>query len=115
VVALGEIAAFGSDRDVLIFDLPPPDRPAGPYAVFGLRPAVINALSRTDTFVRFVNTSRVDHHIVTNGLQPDLDVPLPAGETRTGLFWAGRPGKIEFYCKLSTHALDGLAGTIAIK
>ena len=114
-VALGEIAAYGSDREVLVLDVEPPARPTGPYAVFGLRPPLINALARTDTFVRFTNTSRVDHHLVTNGLQPDLDVPLPAGETRTGLFWARQAGRVEFYCKLSTHALDGLTGIISVK
>ena len=52
---------------------------------------------------------------MTNGLQPDLDVPVPAGETRTGMFWSRQAGRIEFYCKLSNHALDGLTGIISVK
>lgn len=113
-IALGEVAALGSDRDVVIFDLPPPPLPLGPYPVYAVRPTAISALRGHTTFVRFTNNSFIDHHMVASGL-PELDLPLPAGETRIAKFTAGRSGRVPFYCKLSTHAIDGLSGTIQIK
>ncbi len=62
-----------------------------------------------------VNTSNVDHHIVIGGGTPLMDLPLPAGQTRTGSFAIRVGAQVEIYCKLNMHATDGLIGTVRVK
>jgi plastocyanin len=114
-VALGEVAAFGPDVEVVI------DNPSqggtkvrGEY-VFG--PRVVNALARRPKFVLFINRSITaeTHHIVSVGQEQNLDLRVGPNEARSGLFVAGRPGTYEFVCRTPGHAELGLTGRIVVR
>ena len=113
-VALGEVAAYGPDLEVVLA------HPSGPGGedldrfVFG--PAEIRALALQPKFVLFLNRTRTSPHtLVSVGQTRNLEVTIPPGEARAVQFTAGAPGRYEFYCRVPGHARLGLAGTIVVR
>ncbi len=114
-VALGEVAAYGPDVEILVDH--PTDQSGKNRSAFTFKPFVINALAGRPKFVLFFNrtTTAEPHHIVSVSQQRNLDVQLKPDETRSGQFIAGRPGVYEFYCRTPGHAQLGLTGTIVVR
>jgi uncharacterized cupredoxin-like copper-binding protein len=56
------------------------------------------------------------HTFVTFGQDKNLSLRAEAGQVTSGTFIAAsRPGRYEFACTLSGHALRGLTGSIIVR
>jgi hypothetical protein len=113
-VALGEVAAYGPDLEVVL---------AHPTALGGedldrfvVGPAEIRALALQPKFVLFLNRTRTSPHtLVSVGQTRNFEVTIPPGEARAVQFTAGAPGRYEFYCRVPGHDRLGLSGSIVVR
>ena len=113
-VALGEVAAYGPDLEVVLA------HPAGlggeDLARFVFGPAEIRALALQPKFVLFLNRTRTSPHtLVSVGQTRNFEVTIPPGEARSVQFTAGAPGRYEFYCRVPGHDRLGLTGSIVVR
>jgi hypothetical protein len=113
-VALGEVAAYGPDLEVVL------SHPSGlggeDLEHFVVGPAEIRALALQPKFVLFLNRTRTyTHTIVSVGQTRNFEVTIPPGEARAVQFTAGTSGRYEFYCRVPGHDRRGLAGSIVVR
>ena len=107
-VAVGEIAAYGPDLEIVAGDTEDGN--------FGLKPNVIRALAGQPKFVMFFNQSTVARHrFVSVGQQQNFDVTIEPGQVKAVQFTAGRSGRYEFVCRIPGHDFRGLTGSIQIR
>ena len=113
--ALGEVAAYGPDLEILVQH--PQSAGGEDTSRFQFAPREVRALAGEPKFVFFINKTRtaVAHDVVTVNQQTNMEVKLAPGEAKAGQFVAGRPGRYEFYCKVVGHAELGLIGTITVR
>lgn len=107
-VALGEIAAYGPDLEVVVSDVPDSTN-------FSLSPRVINAIAGQPKFVMFLNPSKSTHRFVSVGQQQNFDVTIGPGQVKSVQFVAGRSGRYEFVCKVLGHEFAVPPGTIQVR
>jgi len=107
-VALGEVAAYGPDLEVVIGDTDDGN--------FSLKPNSIRALGSQPKFVMFMNQSKVaTHRFVSVAQERNFDVTIEPGQVKSIQFTAGRPGRYEFVCKIPGHEFKGLVGSIQVR
>jgi plastocyanin len=114
-VSLGEVAAYGPDLEVTVGDeITMAGELTGNYRY---TPTEIRALAGRPVFVLFMNQSRVDAHtFVTVGQERNLELRAEPGQAVSGQFVAaGRPGRYEFLCRVITHDVRGLLGSIVVR
>ena len=114
-VSLGEVAAFGPDLEVTVGDeITSTGELTGNYR---FTPSEIRALAGRPVFVLFMNQSRVDTHtFVTVGQERNLELRAEPGQAVSGQFVAaGRAGRYEFLCRVVTHDVRGLLGSIIVR
>ena len=107
-VALGEVAAYGPDLELVIADTDSGD--------FALKPYDIRALAGQPKFVMVMNQSKVaTHRLVSAGQERNFDVTVEPGQVKSVQFVAGRTGRYEYVCKILGHELRGLTGSIQVR
>jgi plastocyanin len=114
-VAIGEIAAYGPDLELVARNRVDPTGQEIQDA-FEFLPRTISALAGRPKFVLIFNRSRSTPHIfVTTGQQENVEIEIPPGEARSVQFVAGRQGSYEFYCRVVGHPALGMVGRIEVR
>ncbi|HEU5317708.1 MAG TPA: hypothetical protein VFX49_16470 [Chloroflexota bacterium] len=116
-IALGEVALYGPDLEMIVRNVVDGFSGAEYPDAFEFVPGTISALAGRPKFVLVYNRSKSATHIfATSGQQQNGEVEIPPGEARSLQFVAaGRPGRYEYFCKVPGHAARGLIGRIEVR
>lgn len=113
-VALGEIAAYGPDLEVVIAH--PLVNLVEDTTRFVFAPAEIRALAQQPKFVLLINRTRTWTHTIRSvGQKQNFEITIAPGEAKSVQFIAGTPGRYEFYCTVVNHDRQGLLGSIIVR
>ena len=116
-VALGEVALYGPDLEVIARNVIDPLTGTEYQDAFEFLPGTISALAGRPKFVLVFNRSKsVTHVFATAGQQQNGQVSVGPGEAKSMQFVAaGRPGRYEFFCSVPGHAARGMIGRIEVR
>ena len=116
-IALGEVALYGPDLEIIARNALDGNTGAESPDVFEFVPGVINALAGRPKFVLIFNRSKSTSHVLaTSAQQQNGEVTVGPGEAKSIQFVAaGRPGRYEFFCKVPGHAARGMLGRIEVR
>jgi hypothetical protein len=116
-VALGEVALYGPDLELVMKNVVDGFTGAEYPDAFEFLPGTISALAGRPKFVLVYNRSKSATHIfATSGQTQNGEVEIGPGEARSIQFVAAsRPGRYEFFCKVPGHAARGLTGRIEVR
>ncbi|HEV2123392.1 MAG TPA: hypothetical protein VGW38_11540, partial [Chloroflexota bacterium] len=113
-VALGEIAAYGPDLEVVIAH--PLVNHQEDTTRFVFVPHDIRALAQQPKFVLFINRTRTWTHTIRSvGQKQNFEVAIEPGQAKSVQFIAGTPGRYEFFCTVVNHDRQGLLGSIIVR
>jgi plastocyanin len=116
-VALGEIALYGPDLELIARNVVDGSTGAEYPDAFEFLPGTISALAGRPKFVLVYNRGKSATHVfATSDQQQNGEVEIGPGEAKSIQFVAaGRPGRYEFFCKVPGHAARGLVGRIEVR